>query len=150
MKVIVENKKAYFNYQILDKYKAGIALQGQEVKSVKAGKISLKGAYVVVKGEEVFLIGATIPPWQPKNAPQDYDPKRSRKLLLRKPEIKKLIGLSAQKGLTMIPLLVYTIRGKIKLEFGLVRGKKKADKKEKIKKREIDREIQRALKEKLQ
>jgi len=146
MKIIVENKKALFNYQILEKFKAGIVLTGQEVKSVKNGRTSLQGAFVVVKGEEVFLIGANIPPYQPKNAPKDYNPQRSRKLLLKKSEIKHLIGKAKQKGLTMIPLKVYTERGKIKIEFAIVKGKKKADKRELIKKREIEKEIRRALK----
>ncbi len=149
MKIILENKKALFNYQILEKFKAGVVLTGQEVKSVKNGRISLKGAFVVVKGEEVFLIGASIPPYQPKNAPKDYNPQRSRKLLLKKSEIKHLIGKAKQKGLTMIPLKVYTERGKIKIEFAVVRGKKKVDKREEIKKREIEREIKRALKSKI-
>ena len=149
MKIIVENKKALFNYQILEKFKAGIVLTGQEVKSVKNGRTSLQGAFVVVKGEEVFLIGANIPPYQPKNAPKDYNPQRSRKLLLKKSEIKHLIGKAKQKGLTMIPLKVYTERGKIKIEFAIVKGKKKADKRELIKKREIEREIRRVLKGKL-
>jgi len=149
MKIILENKNALFNYQILEKFKAGVVLTGQEVKSVKNGRISLRGAFVVVKGEEVFLIGASIPPYQPKNAPKDYNPQRSRKLLLKKSEIKHLIGKAKQKGLTMIPLKVYTERGKIKIEFAVVRGKKKVDKREEIKKREIEREIKRALKSKI-
>ncbi|MCD6500603.1 SsrA-binding protein SmpB [bacterium] len=143
---IIENKKAYFNYQILEKFKAGIVLQGQEVKSIKSGKISLRGSFVVLRGEEVFLIGANIPPYQPKNAPKNYNPQRSRKLLLKKTEIRHLIGKAKQRGLTMVPLKVYTDKGKIKLEFGIARGKKKVDKRELIKKREIEREIKRALK----
>ena len=146
MAIIVENKKALFNYEVLEKFKAGIVLSGQEVKSIKTGKISLQGAFVVLKNEEAFLIGANIPPYQPKNAPKDYDPQRSRKLLLKKSEIRHLIGKTKQKGLTMIPLRVYTERGKIKLEFGIARGKKKVDKREEIKKREVEREIRRALK----
>jgi len=149
MKTIVKNKKAFFLYQILDKLKAGIVLQGQEVKSIKAGRINLQGSFVVLKGEEVFLIGANVPPWQPKNAPENYDPQRSRKLLLKKAEIKKLIGKSRQKGLTMVPLEVYTERRNIKIEFAVVRGKRKVDKREKIKEREVKREIKRALKKKL-
>ncbi len=146
MKTIIENKKALFNYQILEKFKAGIVLIGQEVKSIKTGKVSLLGSFVVLRGEEVFLIGANVPPYQPKNAPKDYQPQRSRKLLLKKAEIKHLIGKAHQKGLTMVPLKVYTDKGKIKLEFGIARGKRKFDKREEIKKREIEREIRRALK----
>lgn len=146
MKVYSENKKAIFNYEILEKYEAGLILIGQEVKSIKLGHISLAGSYVVLKDEEVYLIGAHIPAYQPKNASPDYNPERSRKLLLRKEEIKKLIGQSRQKGLTIIPLRVYTNNGKIKLEFGTARGRKKFDKRDKIKKGEANREISRVLK----
>ncbi len=146
MKILAKNKKAYFDYEILEKFEAGIILIGQEVKSIKLGRISLNGSYVVLKDEEVFLIGASIPAYQPKNAAPDYEPERWRKLLLNKAEIKKLIGKTKQKGLTLIPLKVYTKHAKIKLEFGIGRGKKKIDKRESIKKRETEREIQRELK----
>ena len=148
MKILAENKKAYFNYQILEKFEAGISLIGQEVKSIKTRGVNLAGSYVIVKDEEVFWVGAKISPYQPKNLPPDYNPERSRKLLLKKSEIKYLIGKTKQKGLTLIPLRVYTKRGKIKLEFGIARGKKKVDKRELIKKREIEREIRKAMKEK--
>jgi len=146
MKVLSENKKAYFTYQILEKFEAGIALNGQEVKSIKLGRINLMGSYVVIRNGEVYLVGANVPAYQPKNAPSDYDSQRSRKLLLRKKEINYLIGKSQQKGLTMIPLKVYTNNGKIKLEFGIGKGKKKFDKRETIKKRETEKEIKRVLK----
>ncbi|OIP75891.1 MAG: SsrA-binding protein [Parcubacteria group bacterium CG2_30_36_21] len=149
MAVIVENKKALFNYQVLEKFRAGIVLIGQEVKSIKTGRITLRGSFVVLRGEEVFLIGANIPPYQPKNAPKDYNPQRSRKLLLKKAEIKHLIGKVRQKGLTMVPLKVYTDKGKIKIEIGIARGKRKIDKRAQIKKRETEREIRRALREKI-
>ncbi len=145
MKIVAKNKKAYFNYEILEKFEAGISLIGQEVKSIKMGKMSLIGAYVVLRNEEAFLIGAKVPAYQPKNAPKDYDPQRIRKLLLRKSEIKHLIGKSRQKGLTMIPLMIYTRKGKIKIEFALAKGKTKIDKRESIKKRETEREIRRAM-----
>jgi len=147
MKTFAENKKAYFNHEILEKFEAGIVLIGQEVKSIKLGRINLAGSYVVLKNEEAYLIGANVPPYQPKNAPKNYSPERSRKLLLRKPEIKYLIGKTKQKGLTLIPLKLYTKKSKIKLEFGLTRGKKRYNKKESIKKQEIKREIDRELKE---
>jgi len=146
MKTLVQNKKAYFNYQILEKFEAGISLIGQEVKSIKSGRINLAGSYVVLRGEEVFLIGANVPPYQPKNAPPDYNPERSRKLLLKKSEIKYLIGKVKQKGLTLVPLRVYARRGRIKLEFAVAKGKKKIDKRELIKKREIERQIQKEMK----
>lgn len=147
MGVIAENKKAYYNYQILEKFEAGISLIGQEVKSIKTRGVNLAGSYVIIRGKEAFWVGVKIPPYQPKNAPVDYNPERSRKLLLRKSEIKYLIGKSKQKGLTLIPLRVYTTgRGRIKLEFAVAKGKKKFDKREIIKKREAEREIERALK----
>ena len=146
MKVLSKNKKAYFDYQILEKFEAGMVLIGQEVKSIKSGRINLAGSYVVLRNEEVYLIGANIPPYQPKNAPIDYNPERSRKLLLKKSEIKYLIGKVKQKGLTLIPLRVYTKRGRIKLGFAIAKGKKKVDKRELIKKREAERKIRQALK----
>jgi len=146
MKTLAKNKRAYFDYEILERFEAGIILIGQEVKSIKAGRISLAGSFVVLRNGEVFLIGANVPAWQPKNAPPDYNPERSRKLLLKKSEIKSLIGKSKQKGLTSIPLRVYTKRGKIKLEFAIAKGKKKVDKRETIKKREAERKIRQVLK----
>lgn len=146
MKVLAENKKAYFNYQILEKFEAGISLIGQEVKSLKTRGVSLAGSYVVIKNNEAFWIGAKIAPYQPKNAPPDYMPERSRKLLLKKSEIKYLIGKTKQKGLTLIPLQIYTKKGKLKLEFGLAKGRSKANKRELIKKRETEREIRREIK----
>jgi len=152
MTTLAENKKAYFNYQMLEKFEAGISLIGQEVKSIKSGRINLAGSYVVLKQPfrgkcpEVFLIGANVPPYQPKNIPADYNPERSRKLLLKKSEIKYLIGKVKQKGLTLVPLKVYTKRGRIKLEFGIAKGRKMVDKRELIKKRATDREIRREMK----
>lgn len=146
MKILAENKRAYFNYQILEKFEAGISLIGQEVKSIKSGRISLAGSYVIIKNGEAFWIGANIHPYQPKNIPKDYNPERSRKLLLKKSEINYLIGKAKQKGLTLIPLRVYTKRGKIKLEFGIAKSLKKVDKRELIKKREIERGLKRELK----
>jgi len=146
VKVLAENKKAYFNYQILEKFEAGISLIGQEVKSIKTRGVNLAGSYVVIKDSEAFWIGAKISPYQPKNLPPDYNPERSRKLLLKKSEIKKLIGKSKQKGLTLISLRIYTKDGKIKLEFGIAKGLKKVDKRELIKKREVERELKRELK----
>ena len=146
MPVLAINRKAKFDYQILDKYEAGLVLSGLEVKSIKNGRMSLKGSYVTInKNEEVFLINAQITPFQIKNAPKDYQPDRTRKLLLHKKEIKNLIGKIKQKGLTLVPLRVYTKHRKLKLEFGLGQGKKKTDKRESIKRREDERKIGRAL-----
>jgi SsrA-binding protein len=148
MPVLATNPRAKFDYEILETFEAGLVLFGHEVKSVKKGHISLKGSYVNIKREEAWLINAQISPYQAKNTPDNYDPTRTRKLLLKKAEIKSLIGKTKQKGLTLIPLRVYT-KGKrkiLKLEFALGKGKIKTDKREAIKKREDDRRIERALK----
>ncbi len=145
MKVLADNKKAHFEYEVVDKMEAGIVLTGQEVKSVKSGNISLKGAYVSPKNNEIFLVGCHIPPYQPKNT-EDYLPERPRKLLLKRKEVDRLIGSSKEKGLTLIPLKVYTRQGLIKVEVGIARGKKRFDKRSSIKRREIDRDLRRSLK----
>lgn len=147
MATFAENRKAYFNYEILEKFEAGLVLTGQEVKSIRQGRVQITGSYVMPRNEELWLMGATIPPYQPKNVPADYDPQRPRKLLLKKEEIKYLTGKSQQKGLTLVPLKVYTNKGRIKLEFGVARGRKKAGKKEVLKKRAVEREMQRELRE---
>ncbi len=146
MPVLAVNRRAEFDYDILETYEAGIALHGFEVKSVKAGRMSLTGAFAVIKGEEVWLLGAAIPPYQPKNTPPDYEPTRTRRLLLHRAEIKKLTGTAAQRGLTLIPLKVYTRGSRIKLAIGLARHRKKYDKRERIREREAAREIARQLK----
>ena len=146
MKIIAKNKKVFFNYEILEKFEAGISLIGQEVKSLKTKGVNLAGSYAVLKNSEIFWVGAKIPPYQPKNAPSDYNPERSRKLLLKKAEIKHLIGKIKQKGLTLVPTKVYTKKGRIKIEVAIVKGKKNADKRELIKKREIERDLKRELK----
>lgn len=125
-----------------------MVLAGHEVKSIKAGKCSIKGSYVKIVGMEAWLLGATVSPYQAGNVPPDYDQQRSRKLLLKKSELKYLIGKSQEKGLTLVPIKLYNKNGLIKLEVGIGRGKKKADKREKIIKREVERKIERALKQK--
>jgi SsrA-binding protein len=151
MKLLAENKIARYNYEISERFEAGIILSGQEAKSLKTRGISLAGSYVLAKPDGVFWIGAKIPPYQPNNVPLSYDPERTRKLLLKKSEIKYLMGKTCERGLTFVPLKLYTKArsddsGKVKLEFGVARGKKKYDKRESIKKRETQREIQRTLK----
>lgn len=118
---------------------------GQEVKSIRVGRINLSGSYVVFQQGEPVLIGSKIPPWQPNNAPVDYNDERTRKLLLNKKEIDYLAGKANEKGFSLIPLKVYDKNGRIKLEFGLAKGKKKYNKKEKIKKRDIERQTRREL-----
>ena len=142
-----ENRKARFDYEILQKYEAGIELLGSEVKSVRGGQMSLEGSFVIIRGGEAYIINANIPPYQPKNAPKDYDPVRNRKLLLTKKEIAELAGSEKNKSLTIVPISVYNKGRKIKVEIALVKGKKKHDKRETIKKRETDREIRREFKE---
>lgn len=141
-----ENRKARFDYEILEKFEAGIELIGTEVKSVRGGRVSLEGAFVIVRGGEAFLINANIPPYQPANAPKDYDPLHNRKLLLTKKEINELTSSDKNKSLTIVPISVYNKGRKIKVEIALVRGKKKFDKRETIKKRETDIEIRREYK----
>lgn len=146
MKELARNKQAKFDYAIKETYEAGISLLGHEVKSVKAGRMNLAGSYATIRRGEVWLIGADIPPYQPKNTPAGYDPARSRKLLLTEKEIKTLTGKINEAGLTLVPTRAY-IKGRlVKLELGLARHKKKADKRGVIKKREADRDIRRALK----
>ena len=141
-----ENRRAKFDYEILEKYEAGIELLGSEVKSIRNGQMSLKGAFVIIRGGECFLINANIPPYQPKNTPKNYDPLRNRKLLLTKKEIAELAGNEKNKSLTIAPISAYNKGRKIKIEIALVKGKKKHDKRESIKKRETEREIRRTLK----
>ena len=142
------NKKAFFNYEILEKFEAGLKLLGSEVKSLKNNHYSLQGAYVTVKNEEAWLMRATIAPYQPKNMSAAYNPERPRKLLLKKNELKYLQGKTQEKGLTIVPLRVYNKHGQIKLEIALARGKSRSDKREVLKQRISDREIQRALRDK--
>ncbi len=138
-----ENRKARFDYEILEKYEAGIELLGTEVKSVRHGRISLEGAFVIIRGGEAFLINGNIPPYQPNNVSKDYNPLRNRKLLLTKKEMQQLVATEKNKSLTIVPISVYNKNRKIKLEIAVVKGKKKFDKRETIKKRESDRETRR-------
>ena len=138
-----ENKKAYFDYEVVEKYEAGLILSGQEVKSIRTGHMHLSGSYVMIKNTEPTLVGAKIPAYQPGNAPANYNPEQPRKLLLNKKEIDYLAGKINERGFSLIPLKVFDKNGRIKLEFALAKGKKKFDKKEKIKKRDVEREIQR-------
>ena len=133
------NPKAGFDYEILETMEAGLVLEGHEVKSIKTGKASIKGSYVKIVGGAPYLIGATISPYQTANTPKDYDPQRSRKLLLSKKEISTLIGTSQAHGLTLVPLKIYDKRGRLKLLVGIARGKKKYDKREGIKRKDIQR-----------
>jgi|SRR5581483_5954470 len=143
--VYAENRKATYDYEILEKFEAGLVLQGHEVKSIKTGHITLTASFVTMRDNEPYLVGAKVPAYQPKNAPADYNPEQARKLLLNKKEIDYLAGRTKEKGFTLIPLKVYEQHGRIKLEFGLAKGKKQHSKKEKIQKRNVERDIQREL-----
>ncbi len=147
MPTLAFNKRANYDYEILEKYEAGLVLLGHEVKSVKTGHINLKGSFATikkVKGKalpEFYLINAHIPLYKFAGNIKDYDPYRSRKLLLKKSEINRLIGKKQEQGLTLVPIKIYTKHGFVKMEFGLGKGKKKIDKRETIKKREFDRKM---------
>ena len=141
------NRKAAFDYEILETHEAGIELRGFEVKSVRAGHMQLAGAFTLIRGGEAWLVNASIPPYQNANTPADYDPVRPRRLLLHRHELEELIGKTAQKGLTLVPLRIYTKGSRIKVAFGLARRRKKHDERDRIREREDNRKIDRALKE---
>lgn len=143
---LAENKKAFFDYEILEKIEAGLVLTGYETKAIKSGNMSLKGAYVVFQNTTPYLINAHIGLYKPAGKIPDYEPERSRKLLLKKSEMRYLRGKFEEKGLTIVPLKVYTKNRFIKVEIGIGRGKKLFDKRETIKKRDTKKEIQRTLK----
>jgi SsrA-binding protein len=145
MRSIAENRDAQRKYHILETLEAGIVLSGHEVKSARRGAVSLRGAFVVLKGDEPYLVNAHIGSFQPKNAPADYEPTQSRKLLLHAREIKRILGKRAGEGLTLVPLRLYTSRGKLKVAVGIARSKSKADQRETLKKKDAEREMRRAL-----
>jgi len=145
MKIFATNKKAHFDYEIIDTLEAGIVLKGYEVASVKRGKVSLMGSYAVFHNMELMLVNASISAYQPKNQPADYLATQSRKLLISKKEIFKLKRDIKEKGLNLIPLKIYVEGKKIKIEIGLGKGKKNYDKRETIKKREVNRKIKKIL-----
>lgn len=136
MKVFAENKKAFFEYQILEKFEAGLSLTGPEVKSAQANRINISSAYILISGGHARLLNASIAPYQPNNQTSKHQTDRTRDLLLSKSEILYLQGKIQQKGLTILPLKVYTKKAKIKVEIALAKGKKLHDKREAIKKRE--------------
>lgn len=139
MPSIAKNKRAFFDYEVLEKIEAGIVLTGQEVKSVKNGHISLSGSYVTMRNNEAWLLNAHINAYKKAGPLPGYEPTHSRKLLFKRSELNRLIGTSKTQGLTLIPLSVYTARNHVKIEVGVCRGRKKADKREHIKKRETER-----------
>lgn len=144
MKTLATNKKAHFDYEILEKIEAGIILSGIEAKAVKTGKADLSGSFAIIRNNKISLVNCSISPYQPKNINFIYEPDRTKKLLLNKKEIEYLIGKIKQKNLTLIPLRMYTKHGLVKVELALAKGKKKFDKRETIKKRETKRNVDRA------
>ncbi|GIW67270.1 MAG: SsrA-binding protein [Candidatus Parcubacteria bacterium] len=144
--VLIQNREALRNYEILERFVAGIELKGFEVKALFSGKGSLKGAYVSYKGDELFLKNFNLPPYQSQNTPRDYEPTRDRKLLLHRKEINYLLNKIKQPGLTIVPLKIYNQNRLIKVEIALVKGLKKYEKREKIRKREFQRQKERILK----
>jgi SsrA-binding protein len=140
------NKKAHFDFEILETFEAGLVLLGTEVKSIRAGRVKLDGGHIVVRGGEAYLVNTSIAAFQPINTPKSYDPERVRKLLLSQKQLTLLHRQTEQSHLTAIPLSLYSSGGKIKLSMALVRGKKKADKRESLKERDVKRDIDRTLK----
>ncbi len=145
MEIVSTNKKARFNYEIIEKIEAGIALKGTEVKSIRNRNVSIGESYAQIKDNEVFLHNLHISPYEQGNR-ENHDPIRVRKLLLHKREIKKLVARTQQKGLSLVPLSIYLRKGKVKVELGIGRGKRLVDKREAIKKKTIEREIERIVK----
>jgi SsrA-binding protein len=143
-KTIARNKKALHEYQILDSWEAGIVLAGPEVKSIRAGKVSLGEAYARIERGEVWLYDLHISPYDPASR-WNADPLRPRKLLLHSRQIRRLIGATQQKGLTLVPLELYLLRGRVKVGLALARGKKLHDKRETLKRKDMEREVRRAL-----
>jgi SsrA-binding protein len=144
---IVDNRKAFHDYFIEERFEAGLVLFGWEVKAIRGGRVQLKEAYVVVKNGELWLIGAHITPLQTASTHVHADPTRTRKLLMHAPEIRRLIGHVERAGYTLVPLNLHYKNGRIKLEIGLARGKKQHDKRQTIKEREWNREKQRILRD---
>ncbi len=144
---LASHKRARFDYEILEGFEAGISLFGHEVKAIRSGRMRLEGSYVLIRGGEAFLVGASIAPYQPENTPKDYDPERPRKLLLTQKELEKLFAESEKKGLTIVPISVYSKSRKLKVNIAVVKGKKEYDKREKMKERDTGREINRLLKQ---
>lgn len=147
IKVIFNNKRANFDYDLLEKFEAGLALTGTEIKSIRANHVSLQQAYVQARGDELWLLEANIAQYVHGNR-DNHEPKRPRKLLLHRREINRILTNLAQKGLTVVPTRLYLKNGRAKVEIALARGKRKFDKRDDIAKRDADRQVERALREK--
>jgi len=147
MTTLVDNKKVHFNYEIGDTFEAGVELFGHEVKSLKKNQGSLDGSYMIVRGGEAYMVNTFIPAYQENNTPEGYDPRRNRKLILRKKEIAELASIEGDRGLTIVPISIYNKGSLIKVKLGVARGKKKYDKRESIQKREVDRNVRREFRD---
>ena len=146
IKIISDNRQARYLYEILETYEAGIELVGTEVKSIREGKVNLRDGYALIRNGEAWLLNAHISPYQASGQYFNHEPRRTRKLLLHRREISKLIGQVEQKGLTLVPLKMYFKRGWVKVRIGLAKGKKIHDKRESIKRRQDQRDMARAMK----
>ena len=150
MPILAINKKARFDYELLDKYEAGLVLFGHEVKSIRAGQASLKGSYISIRTingkTELFLISCLIPPYKQAGELPDYNRTRERKLLVSRQEINHLLGKKKEQGLTLVPIKIYTKHSFLKLEFAIGKGKKKYDKRESLKKKDIERNLRTLIK----
>jgi SsrA-binding protein len=144
-KNLAENRKALHDYEVLETFEAGVVLLGTEVKSIRDGRVNLRDSYARIEGEELFVFNVHISPYTHRGY-ADHEPMRKRKLLLHRAELRKLIGRTVEKGLTLVPLRMYLKNGRVKLAVSLVRGKKMHDKRETIRRREVDRETRAAVK----
>lgn len=143
---LLEHKKARLDYEVLNEFEAGLQLLGHEVKSLRARHGKLEGSHIVVRGGEAYVVGMSIPPYQAANTPKEYEPERTRKLLIHKKEMAQLSDAEGQKGLTIVPLAVYNKGSKIKVRIAIARGRKQYDKRDVLKARDTKRDIQRTLK----
>lgn len=143
---LIQHKKARLEYEILEEFEAGLELLGFEVKALRAHQGKLEGAHIIIRGGEAYVVGMSIPAFQPANTPDTYDPARTRKLLLTKKELGELAGYEGQKGLTIVPISVYNKGTKLKARIAVARGKKNRDKREDMKKKSVKRDIERTLK----
>ena len=146
-KIVADNRQARFQYEIVETYEAGLVLQGTEVKSIRAGRVNLRDGFALIRNAEAWLMNVHISPHQSAGQYFNHEPRRNRKLLLHRDEIRKLIGKTEQKGLTLVPLKMYLKKGYIKVTIGLGKGKKLHDKREDLKRKQDKRDVARALKE---
>jgi len=147
MAIFANNNKIHFNYDIEETFDAGIELMGHEVKAIRNNKVSLEGAYIIIRGGEAFVVNMLVSPYQENNISSDYEPRRNRKIILTKDEIAKLANVDGQRNLTIVPISIYDNGHLLKLKIAIVKGKKKHDKRETTKKRESDREMGRMMKD---